>query len=99
MKFRLLTTRVVGDREHVLLEAISGRFERLRMEIDQQSGLVRVVEAWTLSPEGTPTRAVDTWSDYRTVDGLRVPFRCSTQIDDGQSSRVSTFSRVQPQTK
>ena len=99
MKFRLLTTRVVGDREHVLLEAISGRFERLRMEIDQQSGLVRVVEAWTLSPEGTPTRAVDTWSDYRTVVGLRVPFRCSTQIDDGQSSRVSTFSRVQPQTK
>lgn len=99
MQFRMLTTREVGDREHVVLEAVATRFERLRIEVDRQSALVRVVEAWTLSPEGTPTRAVDTWSDYRTVDGLRVPFRCSTQIDDGQSKRVSTFSRVQPQVR
>jgi len=99
LRFRLLATQRHDDRDFVLLEAVTDRFERLRLQIDRESGLVRIVEAWSTSPEGLPTRAVDTWSDYRTVDGVRVPFRRVTVVDDGQSRRVADFERVQPTTR
>lgn len=96
LHFRLLTTRTAGDREHVVLEAVDAGMERLRIEIDAGSNLLRVVESWARSPEGTASHTVDQWSDYRTIDGIRVPFRCATKVDDGQSLRISTFGRVQP---
>ena len=96
LRFRLLATQHIDDRDYMLLEAVTDRFERLRLQIDRESGLVRVVESWSTSPDGAPTRAVDTWSDYRTVDGVRVPFRRVTVVDDGQSRRVTDYSRVQP---
>ena len=97
--FRLLATQRHDDRDFVLLEAVTDRFERLRLQIDRESGLVRIVEAWSTSPEGLPTRTVDTWSDYRTIDGVRAPFRRITVVDDGQSRRVADFERVQPTTR
>ncbi len=99
LRFRLLAMQHVDGRDHVLLEAVTDRFERLRMQMDRESGLVRVVESWSTSPEGLPTRAVDTWSDYRTVDGIRVPYRRVTVVDDGQSRRTVDFQRVQPTTR
>lgn len=96
LHFRLLTTRTEGDREHVVLECVDANTERLRIELDRGSALLRVVETWALSPEGTATHTVDRWTDYRTVDGVRVPFRCSTQVDEGKGLRVSTWERVQP---
>ncbi|MGE3172264.1 MAG: insulinase family protein [Planctomycetota bacterium] len=96
LQFRMLSSKQVGDREHVLLEAVTERFERLRAQIDRESGLIRVVEAWTMAPEGTPTRTVDTWSDYRAVEGVRAPFRRETVVDDGQSRRVATYTTVVP---
>ncbi len=95
VQFRVLTTRRVGDRDYEALEAIDGGFERLRIEIDRESGLLRTVECWATTPDGNATRSVDTWNDYRTVEGVRVPFRCSTIVDDGQSERTTTFVRVQ----
>lgn len=96
LRFRLLTTRTVGDREHVVLEAVDAGMERLRIELDRDNGLLRAVESWARSPEGTASHTVDRWSDYRTVEGLRVPFRCATQVDDGKALRISTFTRLQP---
>jgi hypothetical protein len=92
LPFRLLSTRQQDDREYALLEAVTDRFERLRVEIDTESLLIRRVETWTMSPRGTPTYTVDFWSDYRAVDGLRVPFRRETFVDDGESKRVTDFS-------
>lgn len=96
LRFRLLAMQRVDDRELVLLEAVTETFERLRIQIDRESGLVRIVESWSTSPEGMPTRTVDTWSDYRTVDAVRVPFRRATIVDDGQSRRVTDFEDVRP---
>ena len=95
VQFRVVTTRRVGDRDYEALEAIDGGFERLRIEIDRESGLLRTVECWATTPDGNATRSVDTWNDYRSVEGVRVPFRCSTIVDDGQSERTTTFVRVQ----
>jgi hypothetical protein len=94
LRFRLVATRVVDDRERIVLEAVGQRFDRLRVELDRESALVRAVEAWTTSPQGTPTSFVDTWSDERSVDGLRLPFRRVTVVDDGQSRRVTTYSKI-----
>ena len=96
LKFRLLATRKFEGREHVLLEAASERFDRLRMQIDGQSGLVRVVETWITSPEGAPTYTVDRWFDYRSLGSTRAPFRRETTMDDGRSRSVSTYQSVTP---
>jgi len=96
LKFRLLATRKFEGRNHVLLEAVAERYERLRIQLDRESGLIRVVEAWTTSPGGSSTYTVDRWSDYRTVDAIRAPFRRVTIVDDGRSRRVTTYSKVAP---
>ena len=96
LQFRLLTSRNVGDRVYETLEAIGDQFERLRIEIDRESALVRIVERWATTPEGSATRTVETWTDYRTIDGIRAPFRCTTVVDDGQSERTSVYSKVAP---
>jgi elongation factor P hydroxylase len=97
LNFRLVATRVVDDRERIVLEATGQRFDRLRVELDRESALVRAVEAWTTSPQGTPSSLVDTWSDERSVDGgLRLPFRRVTVVDDGQSRRVTTYTKITP---
>jgi hypothetical protein len=97
LRFRVLATRMHEDREYAVLEAVGDRQGRLRIQIDSESGLLRTVETWTNSPDGNPTYIVDTWSDHRTVEGLRVPFRRETIVDDGQSRRVTTFSSFRPQ--
>ena len=96
LEFRRIATRKVGDRELETLEALGEKFERLRIDIDRESGLLRSVECWAQSPDGVATRTIETWTDYRTVDGIRAPFRCTTVVDDGQSQRVSTYLRFAP---
>jgi hypothetical protein len=44
--FRTVTTGEAGDRRLAVLETNDGGFERLRMHIDVESGLVRAVESW-----------------------------------------------------
>ena len=94
LKFRLLANRTIEGRDYVMLEAVGDREGRLRIALESQSALIRSVETWTTSPQGTPTCFVDTWSDHRPISGLRVPFRRVTVVDDGQSRRVTTFSKV-----
>jgi hypothetical protein len=96
LQFRLLTSRNVGDRVYETLEEIGDQFERLRIELDRESALVRTVEHWATTPEGSATRAVETWADYRTIEGIRAPFRCTTVVDDGQSERTSVYSKFAP---
>ncbi len=94
LKFRLLADRTFEGRNYLVLEATGERFDRLRLSIDRQSCLIRTVETWTTSPQGTPTSFVDTWSDHRSVDGLRFPFRRVTVVDDSASRRVTNFSKI-----
>ena len=44
LKFRLLADRVLDGRNYLVLEATGERFDRLRLAIDRQSGLIRTVE-------------------------------------------------------
>ncbi len=96
LTFHAIAQRNVGDRDYMVLEAASERFDRLRIHIDTISHLVRVVEVWETMPDGTTVHLQDNWSDYRTADGLRAPFRRVTTQDDGQNSVETLFTSWRP---
>jgi hypothetical protein len=89
LEFRSRARRAVGDREMMVLEAISPRFDRLRIHIDTQSFLIRLVEVWETLPGGVVVHIEDAWSDYRRIGDLRVPHHRMTSQDNGQN-RVET---------
>ncbi|MBM4061793.1 MAG: hypothetical protein FJ265_11965, partial [Planctomycetes bacterium] len=52
LPFRPIAQRAVGDRELMVLEAIGGGFDRLRIHVDAASHLVRTVEVWETTGDG-----------------------------------------------
>ncbi|MBL8726968.1 MAG: insulinase family protein [Planctomycetes bacterium] len=96
LTFQTVAQRSVGDRDYMILQAQGDRFDRLRIHLDTVSQLVRVVEVWETMPDGTVVHLQDNWSDYRTTDGLRAPFRRVTTQDDGQNSVETQFTSWTP---
>lgn len=83
LELRTAATRNDNGRRIVVLEATGTAFDRLRMHVDATSGLPLVVESWDTDPNGSPTFLREEWSDWRQCGGIRVPFHCVTDIDDG----------------
>lgn len=83
LELRTTATRNDNGRRIVVLEATGTTFDRLRMHVDATSGLPLVVESWDTDPNGSPTFLREEWSDWRQCGGIRVPFHCVTDIDDG----------------
>lgn len=96
LRFQPVAQRSVGDREMMVLQAEGDRFDRLRIHVDTGSNLIRVVETWETLADGTTVHLQDAWSDYRTIAGLRAPFRCITTQDDGQNRVEAVFTAWQP---
>jgi hypothetical protein len=94
--FRPVAQRNVGDRDLMVLEAVTDRFDRLRVQVDTISHLIRVVEVWETSTDGAVVHVQDAWSDYRGAGGLRAPFRRITELDDGQNRIEAVYSRWLP---
>lgn len=92
LPFRPVAQRNVGDRDFMVLEAVSDRFDRLRIHVDTGSHLIRVVEAWETTSDGAVVHIQDHWSDYRDAAGLRVPFRRLTEQDDGQNRIEAVYT-------
>lgn len=82
--FALISTRNVDDRELAVLERIDPARERLRVHIDAESGLLRVIETDEWRPEVGRVHLREEYSDYRTVEGIRVPFFCGVVVGDAQ---------------
>ena len=74
----------------------TGPFERLRLYLDSQSALVRIVEVWEALPDGSVVHVQDAWSDYRSSGGMRAPFHRLTTHDDGQNRLETVFDRWTP---
>lgn len=89
LPFRMVSMREDADRRHAVLEAAGGDFERLRVHVDTQSCLVRVVESWETLADGSVVHWRETWQDYRAAGPLRAPFHRMTTQDDGRG-RVAT---------
>jgi predicted Zn-dependent peptidase len=93
--FRPVATRRVDDRECMVLEAMTGGFDRLRLLIDTISHLVRRVEVWETNAAGSVVYLEDQWSDYRQSGSLRTPFHCLTIQDDGEGRLETVYSSWQ----
>lgn len=93
--FRPVATRRVDDRECMVLEAMTGGFDRLRLLIDTISHLVRRVEVWETNATGSVVYLEDQWSDYRQSGSLRTPFHCLTIQDDGEGRLETVYSSWQ----
>lgn len=96
LRFRPIAQRRVDDRDLMVLEAASDRFDRLRLWLDTESLLVRVVESWETEPGGAVVHLEERWTDYRAVGALRVPFLCVTTTNEGQATHEALWSRFTP---
>jgi len=98
--FRVVALRLVAGREQAVLEEITDRPESLRLTIDTQARLVRVLEVRTWDPEVGPITVREEFADYRTVGGrLRAPFLRTRSLDQGESSqslRTLSFDPTTP---
>lgn len=96
LPFRTIAQRDADDRTVVVLEAVTDRFDRLRMHVDTRSHLIRLVESWETLADGTVVHLADAWSDYRLVRGLRVPHRRVSTHDNGQNRVETVFAVWEP---
>lgn len=95
LAFEVVAKRMVGDRDHVVLQA-SNDPQRLRVHLDAESHLVRVVEVWDTMADGSVVHVEEAWDDYRTTGGVRAPFQRLTTQDDGRNRLRTTFTKWQP---
>ena len=96
LRFRPIARRSSGDREMFVLEAVGDRFDRLRMHIDTESRLVRIVESWERLPEGTLVHVRESWSDYRHSGPLRTPHRSRSEWNDGERRSEAVYTGFEP---
>lgn len=94
--FEVVAKRAVGDRDHVVLQVGADPQRRLRVHLDAESHLVRLVEVWDTMADGSVVHLEEAWDDYRAAAGLRAPFQRITNQDDGQNRLRTTFTRWQP---
>ena len=99
LPFEYVAKRAVEDREHVVLQALGGRGDRLRIHVDADSHLVRRVELWATLQDGSVVRIEEAWSDYRPVAGLRVPYLRQVDQDDGKNRLETVFESFVPRTR
>ncbi len=81
-RYQLVSVRSIAGREMALLERLAANQLRLRLVIDVGSGLPRIVESWEHRTGRGLLEVRESYDDYRTVDGLRIPHRCQTVIND-----------------
>lgn len=82
----------VGDQSaYVLYAAVPGQ-PPAKLYFDQQSGLLLRVECFNRTPLGMDPIAVD-YSDYRDVDGVKVPYRWT--IGAPRNRSTIQFSQIQ----
>lgn len=93
LPFEYVAKRAVEDREHVVLQALGGRGDRLRIHVDADSHLVRRVELWATLQDGSVVRIEEAWSDYRPVAGLRVPYCARSTRTTGRTASKRCSSR------
>jgi hypothetical protein len=96
LTFRAAGERTAFDRTLRVLEADGGDFDRLRIHVDAESHLVRIVEHWETLPDGTVVLVQDAWGDYRRAGIVRAPFHRLTTHDEGQNRLEAVFTRFEP---
>jgi zinc protease len=98
-----LSTRVLADQKGAdgrtlrVLEISGADVEPVQLSIDDQMLIVKQT-FWTVAPQGRSgqtmrVRAEEVFSDYRSVDGIRVPFEAAV-VRDGRTLLKRVLTRV-----
>ena len=98
LRFKLVSLRTIDEREMAILELIDPTRERLRMQIDIASGLVRQAETREHWPGVGRVQIVESYSDYRSLRGVRTPFHVVTNVDTGGMTVTTDFKTFVPRT-
>jgi hypothetical protein len=96
LKFALNARRVLGGAKVLAAETIDGKpmyvvsgkpetMKPMRLYFDQQTGLLARVLRYSEVPLGFTPVQMD-YSDYREVDGVKIPFRRTTSRPSGRST-------------
>ena len=96
LEFRPVARRDSDGREVLILEAVGGDFERLRIHVEATSRLIRTVESWETLETGVRGYLQETWSDYRQVGGVRFPHHVERELDDGAGRVTIDYADVEP---
>ncbi len=91
-KYQWIGTRQHQGRELAVLERIDGMQARLRIAIDQQSGIIRQVETSEHRQDLGLVHIRETFDDYRQQGPFRVPMRMLTSIEDAAASLETKWS-------
>jgi zinc protease len=89
---RLLTDERSSDRPLKVLEFSGGGLAPLKLYIDPDN-LIAKQAFTTTGPDGMPVQVEEVFSDYRTVNGVRVPFQAQL-MQNGRSIMKRTLSGV-----
>lgn len=96
LRFKLISLRTVEDREMAILELIDPTSERMRMQIDTGSGLIRQIETREHWPSVGKVQLVESYQDYRAQRGIRAPFHVVTDVDTGGMSITTDYTAFVP---
>jgi hypothetical protein len=92
LSVRLLPESPVDGRALRALEISGPDVEPVTLYIDEQNLIAR--QAFTSAgPTGTPIKTEEVFSDYRTIDGVRIPFGAQL-LRDGTPVLTRTLTRV-----
>ena len=83
----------IDDKEVRIVQGIAGGGSRMKLYFDSQTGLLVRQVRYTKTVVGTVPLQID-YSDYRDVDGVKLPFHWVVTWTDGQST--FQLNEVQP---
>jgi len=86
----------VGDREAFVIAARNLGKPPVRLYFDEQSGLLVRLVRYEKSPLGLAPTQID-YTDYREVDGMRIPFRRAMAQPDGKT--ITQIEQVRQNTR
>jgi zinc protease len=67
--------RVVNALDDITLEISEPGGQLARVTVDPQSGLPQILQYSTVPVTGAPIAVEETWTDFRDVSGIKLPFR------------------------
>jgi len=81
-RYHLVRVQQIAGRDIAILERIGADQMRLRLLIDAGSGLPRIVESWERRSGIGLVEVRESYDDYRTVGGLRIPHHRQTVLNE-----------------
>ncbi len=92
LQVRALPDEMTSEGKRRVLEVSGPRLDDVRFHVDEHGLITRQI-FFVQGPDGRRVRAEEAWSDYRTVDGIAVPFEARL-FHDGRPILSRTITEI-----